>query len=108
MKVLGGQGANVQPSPTIRHSGSQFFIYPRVDIRISQRAVPRSDPSIAFVDHEEHFYLYLETPDVAAAADDLRRHGVQPIHDVHETPSGTRECVIKDNAGHTLYLGQRL
>ena len=66
------------------------------------------DPSIAFVDREEHFHLYLETPDASAAANELRRNGVQLVEDVHDTAWGTRECVIKDNAGHTLYLGQRL
>jgi hypothetical protein len=26
---------------------------------------------------------------------------------VHETAWGTRECIIKDNVGLTLYFGQR-
>jgi catechol 2,3-dioxygenase-like lactoylglutathione lyase family enzyme len=66
------------------------------------------DPSINFVDREEHFHLYLETPDVAAVADDLKRMGVPLVRDVHETAWRTRECVIRDPDGHTLYFGQPL
>jgi len=29
------------------------------------------------------------------------------VKDVHETPWGTREFVIKDDQGHILYFGQR-
>jgi hypothetical protein len=28
------------------------------------------------------------------------------VRDVHVTPWGTKELVIKDNQGHTLYFGQ--
>jgi catechol 2,3-dioxygenase-like lactoylglutathione lyase family enzyme len=65
------------------------------------------DPSIAFVDANEHFHLYLDTPDVDGAAEELKRRGVILVRDVHRTDWGTRECIIKDNAGHTLYIGQR-
>jgi catechol 2,3-dioxygenase-like lactoylglutathione lyase family enzyme/GNAT superfamily N-acetyltransferase len=63
------------------------------------------DPSIAFVDRGGHFHLYLETDDVAAAADALKGKGVPLVQDVHDTPWGTREFVIKDDQGHTLYIG---
>ena len=66
------------------------------------------DPSIAFVDKGEHFHLYLETDDVSAAAAALKRNGVPLVKDVHETAWGTREFVIKDDQGHTLYFGERL
>ena len=71
------------------------------------KLIDAPDPSIAFVDRDEHFHLYLETANVAAVADALKRRGVQLARDVHETPWGTRECIIKDNAGHTLYFGER-
>lgn len=70
------------------------------------KLVDEKDPSIQFVDDGEHFHLYLETDDVAAAAASLKANGVSLVKDVHETPWGTRELVIKDDQGHTLYFGQ--
>jgi predicted enzyme related to lactoylglutathione lyase len=69
--------------------------------------VDEKDPSIRFVDDGEHFHLYLETGDIAAEAAALKRNGVALVRDVHETPWGTREAVIKDDQGHTIYLGQK-
>lgn len=70
------------------------------------KLVDEADPSIKYVDHGEHFHLYLETDDVIAAADRLKRTGVRFKKDVHETAWGTREFVIMDDQGHTLYIGQ--
>jgi catechol 2,3-dioxygenase-like lactoylglutathione lyase family enzyme len=70
------------------------------------KLVDEKDPSIKFVEDGEHFHLYLETNDVAAAAAALKADGVSLVKDVHETPWGTREVVIKDDQGHTLYLGE--
>ena len=70
------------------------------------KLVDEKDPSIRFVDEGEHFHLYLETSDVAAAAAALKANGTSLVKDVHETPWGTKEVVIKDDQGHTLYLGQ--
>jgi catechol 2,3-dioxygenase-like lactoylglutathione lyase family enzyme len=64
------------------------------------------DPSIEFVDRGEHFHLYLETDDAVAVAATLKRNGVPVVKDVHDTPWGTREFVIKDDQGHTLYFGE--
>ncbi len=64
------------------------------------------DPSIEFVDMGEHFHLYFETEDAEAAADALKRNGVRLVKEVHDTTWGTREFVIKDDQGHTLYFGQ--
>lgn len=76
------------------------------DYVIHLKLVDAPDPSIAFVDHEDHFHLYLQTPDVAGVAHVLKRNDVRLVEDVHATAWGTRECVIKDNAGHTLYFGE--
>ena len=65
------------------------------------------DPSIEFVDKGEHFHLYLETDDAAAAAEALKRNGVPLVKGLHETAWGTREFVINDDQGHTLYFGER-
>ena len=73
---------------------------------IHLKLVDEIDPSIAFVDHGDHFHLYLETDDIEATADLLRRNGVTFDRDVHETPWQTREFVVKDDQGHTLYFGQ--
>jgi catechol 2,3-dioxygenase-like lactoylglutathione lyase family enzyme len=78
-------------------AGSQLFHLKLVD---------EADPSIAYVDRGDHFHLYLATDDIVATADRLKRHGVSLMRDVHETPWGTRELVIKDDQGHTLYFGQ--
>src|ERR1051325_5697364 len=64
------------------------------------KLVDGKDPSIEFVDRGEHFHLYLETDDAAAAAAALKRNGVLIVKDVHDTPWGTREFVIKDDQGH--------
>jgi len=78
-------------------AGSQLFHLKLVD---------EKDPSIEFVDKGEHFHLYLQTDDAAATADALKRNGIQLVKDVHETTWGTREIVIKDDQGHTLYFGE--
>jgi catechol 2,3-dioxygenase-like lactoylglutathione lyase family enzyme len=72
------------------------------------KLVDAPDPSIAFVDHDDHLHLYLNTPDVALVARELTGRGVAIVRDVHDTEWGTRECTIKDNAGHTLYFAERL
>lgn len=69
-------------------AGSQLFHLKLVD---------ETDPSIKFVDEGEHFHLYFETDDVVAAAATLKKNGVSLVKDVHETPWGTREFVIKDD-----------
>jgi catechol 2,3-dioxygenase-like lactoylglutathione lyase family enzyme len=73
---------------------------------IHLKLVDEADPSIAFVDRGDHLHLYFETDDVMATADRLRLAGVRFERAVHETPWGTREFVIKDDQGHTLYFGQ--
>lgn len=64
------------------------------------------DPSIAFVRDGGHLHLYLRTDDVVAAAESLRRSGVPIVCDVEETAWGTRERVIEDDQGHTVYIGE--
>ena len=78
-------------------AGSQVFHLKLVDER---------DPSIDYVAQGEHFHLYLETDDAAALATALRNKGVTLVKDVHDTPWGTRKFAIKDDQGHTLYVGQ--
>src|SRR5687768_5265796 len=70
------------------------------------KLVDEADPSIAFVDRGEHFHLYFETTDAAAVAAALKEKGVRLVRDVHDTPWSTRELVITDDQGHTLYFGE--
>jgi catechol 2,3-dioxygenase-like lactoylglutathione lyase family enzyme len=72
------------------------------------KLVDEPDPSVAFVREGDHFDLYLETDDAAAAAESLRQKGVRHVRGVHETAWGTREFVIEDDQGHTLYFGEQV
>jgi len=72
------------------------------------KLVDEKDPTIEFVDQGEHFHLYFETDDAAATADALKRNGVQLLKEVHQTTWGTKEFVINDDQGHTLYFGETL
>jgi catechol 2,3-dioxygenase-like lactoylglutathione lyase family enzyme len=92
---------------TLEFQYEDFYAGVRADGHlIHLKLVDEVDSSIAFVDQGEHFHLYLETDDVVAAAERLRLAGVRFEREVHETPWGTREFVIKDDQGHTLYFGQ--
>ncbi len=66
------------------------------------------DPSVDYVDDGEHFHLYFQTEDVAGFAAELKSRGVTLVSEVQETPWNTREFVIKDDQGHTLYFGEPL
>jgi len=75
---------------------------------IHLKHVDEKDPSIDYVDEGGHLHLYLQTTYVTAAAARLKSFGVPLVEDVHETPWRTREIVIRDDQGHTLYLGEPL
>ena len=70
------------------------------------KLVDEKDPSIEFVDEGGHFHLYFSTDDAAATAEAFKRNGIHLVKDVHETAWGTRELVVKDDQGHTLYFGE--
>jgi len=80
-------------------AGDQLFHLKHVD---------EKDPTIDFVDEGGHFHLYFQTDDAAATAKFLKENGVPLVKDVHETAWGTRELVIHDDQGHTLYFGEAL
>lgn len=70
--------------------------------------IDEKDPSIDFVEHGGHIHLYLQTDDVSRVAEALKSKGVAIEWDVHETAWRSRELVIKDDQGHTLYFGESL
>lgn len=71
------------------------------------KLVDERDPSVAFVERGEHFHLYFGCDDLPAVAETLKRNGVPLVRDIHETAWATRELVIRDDQGHTLYFAQR-
>jgi catechol 2,3-dioxygenase-like lactoylglutathione lyase family enzyme len=75
---------------------------------IHLKHVDTPDPSITHVAAGEHLHLYLETDDPAALADAIAARGVALVKPLQETPWGTREFVIRDDQGHTLYFGQQV
>jgi len=68
--------------------------------------VDRPDPSIPYVVDGGHLHLYITVDDVDAVAAMLRAKGVPLVQEVCETEWRTRECVIRDDQGHTLYFGE--
>jgi catechol 2,3-dioxygenase-like lactoylglutathione lyase family enzyme len=80
-------------------AGSQVFHLKLVDTAV---------PSVDYVDRGDHFHLYLEVDNAVEAAQAMSLKGVRLEKPVTDTPWGTREFVIKDDQGHTLYLGERL
>lgn len=77
--------------------GAQGFHLKHVDER---------DPSIDYVDEAGHLHLYFNVDDIDAMAAQLAANGVPLVKSVHTTDWSTRELVIKDDQGHTLYFGQ--
>lgn len=76
------------------------------DRSIHIKQVDKADPSISFVDEGGHLHLYFETDGVEKFAELLRSRGVAFVQEVCETDWNTREFVIHDDQGHTLYFGE--
>jgi catechol 2,3-dioxygenase-like lactoylglutathione lyase family enzyme len=75
---------------------------------IHLKLVDQPDPSIPYVDNGGHLHLYIGIEGVGDFADRLKASGVPLVKDVHETPWSTREVVVHDDQGHTLYFGEPL
>jgi len=78
------------------------------DFLLHLKLVDAQDPSIPYVDDGGHLHLYMETDDVTTLAAQLQASGVDLVQNVHETPWSTKEMVVHDDQGHTLYFGQPL
>ena len=68
------------------------------------KLVDEQDPSIPFVEEGGHLHLYFESDDINAVAERLKENGVALVKDVHDTDWQTREIVLHDDQGHTLYF----
>jgi catechol 2,3-dioxygenase-like lactoylglutathione lyase family enzyme len=94
---------------TVEFNYEDFYVGIRAGDRlIHLKLVDEKDPSIPYVAEGGHLHLYIETENVADLAADLKAKGVPMVKDVHETPWHTREIVIHDDQGHTLYFGEPL
>ena len=94
---------------TVEFNYEDFYVGIRAGEHLFHlKLVDEKDPSIPYVDEGGHIHLYFEIEGVAAFADQLKANGVRLVKEVHETPWNTREIVIRDDQGHTLYFGEPL
>jgi catechol 2,3-dioxygenase-like lactoylglutathione lyase family enzyme len=94
---------------TVEFNYEDFYVGIRAGEHLFHlKLVDEKDPSIPYVDEGGHIHLYFEIEGVAASADQLKANGVPFVKEVHETPWNTRELVIRDDQGHTLYFGEPL
>ena len=94
---------------TVEFNYEDFYAGIRAGVQIIHlKLVDEKDPSIPYVNDGGHLHLYLEAENVADFAAQLKANGVPLVKDVHETPWNTREIVIYDDQGHTLYFGEPL
>jgi catechol 2,3-dioxygenase-like lactoylglutathione lyase family enzyme len=75
---------------------------------IHLKRVDMPDPSVAYVAQGEHVHLYIHVEDVDAMAARLRDRGVAVLAGPVDRPWNTREIVLRDDQGHTLYVSQPL
>lgn len=94
---------------TIEFNYENFYVGLRSgDHLIHLKQVDEQDPSISYVDEGGHLHLYFQSDDIAELAIELKNRGVEMVEDLHNTAWNTREFVIRDDQGHTLYFGERL
>lgn len=72
------------------------------------KRVDEPDPSIAHVAAGDHVHLYIHVDDVDALHGALRAQGVDVLAGPVNRPWHTREIVLRDDQGHTLYFSQPL
>ncbi len=70
------------------------------------KLVDEPDPSVPFAEKGDHFHLYFEIQDAVIAVEAVKKAGIPLVRELEKTPWGTREFVIRDDQGHTLYFGE--
>lgn len=94
---------------TVEFNYEDFYVGVRAgDHLIHLKLVDEKDPSILYVDEGGHLHLYLQADDVRTLAEQLKTRGVDMVEDVHNTAWNTREFIVHDDQGHTLYFGEPL
>lgn len=94
---------------TVEFNYEGFYVGVRTgDHLIHLKLIDEPDPSIPFVDDGGHLHLYLQTDNVKALAAKFEANGIQFVQGIEETAWNTREFVIHDDQGHTLYFGESL
>jgi uncharacterized glyoxalase superfamily protein PhnB len=94
---------------TVEFNYEDFYAGIRAgDQLIHLKLVDQPDPSIPYVVDGGHLHLYLQTDDLRSFAEQLKSRGVEMVEDVHNTGWNTREFIIRDDQGHTLYFGESL
>ena len=94
---------------TVEFNYEDFYVGVRSgEHLIHLKLVDDTDPSISYVDEGGHLHLYFQTEDVSAFAERLKSKGLELVQDVCETDWNTREFVVRDDQGHTLYFGEPL
>lgn len=93
----------------IEFNYEDFYVGVRAgDHLIHLKLVDEQDPSISYVDEGGHLHLYFQCDGLAELAEQLKSRGVEMVEDLHNTTWNTREFVIRDDQGHTLYFGERI
>jgi catechol 2,3-dioxygenase-like lactoylglutathione lyase family enzyme len=78
------------------------------DAEIHLKRVDQPDPSIGYVAAGDHVHLYIRVDDVDALHEELRARDVVLLAGPLDRPWNTREIVLRDDQGHTLYFSQPL
>jgi catechol 2,3-dioxygenase-like lactoylglutathione lyase family enzyme len=78
------------------------------DAEIHLKRVDQPDPSIGHVAAGDHLHLYIQVDDIDALDAALRARGVSVLAGPVDRPWNTREIVLRDDQGHTLYFSQAL
>ncbi|HWT10882.1 MAG TPA: VOC family protein [Roseomonas sp.] len=78
------------------------------EAEVHLKRVDEPDPSIGHVAAGGHVHLYIHVTDIDALHADLRARGVPMLAGPIDRPWNTREIVLRDDQGHTLYFSQAL
>lgn len=78
------------------------------DAELHLKRVDAPDPSVGYVADGDHVHLYIHVDNVDAMAARLRDRGVPVLAGPVDRPWNTREIVLRDDQGHTLYFSEPL